>query len=86
MTDSAPYGLACPTADDARTSVLRVHGASGPRVWDQLVQQAGSSTALEKLLPVMAAADPTTRLCALALQIRMTSYTHLAAAHTTVRS
>ncbi|MEU8239949.1 hypothetical protein AB0C07_17020 [Actinoplanes missouriensis] len=86
MTEPSPYGLSRPTVEDARAAVLRVHGGDGPRVWDQLVRTAGSDLTLERLLPVMAGADPITRLCGLALQIRVTSHTQLAAAHTTVRS
>ncbi|MEU4557913.1 hypothetical protein AB0F72_05970 [Actinoplanes sp. NPDC023936] len=86
MTEPSPYGLSRPTVEDARAAVLRVHGGDGPRVWDELVRTAGSDLTLDRLLPVMTVADPTTRLCALALQIRLTSHTHLAAAHTTVRS
>ncbi|MEU4690243.1 hypothetical protein [Actinoplanes sp. NPDC023714] len=85
MTDEASYGLPRPTVEDAREAVYRVHGGDGPRVWDQLVRTAGDST-LERLLPAMQSADPTTRLCALALQIRVTAHSQLTAAYTTVRS
>ncbi|BBH68152.1 hypothetical protein ACTI_48370 [Actinoplanes sp. OR16] len=86
MTDDMPYGLARPTVDDIRAAVHRVHAGDGPRVWDQLVRTAGPDVTVERLLPAMQAADPTTRLCALALQIRVTAHTQLAAAFSTVRS
>lgn len=79
-----PYGLTRPTLDDARDTVHRVHGADGAQVWRELTRTAAGS--LDELLPVMEAADPTTRLCAVALRIRMTSYDCLAAAHTELRS
>ncbi|WP_229072938.1 hypothetical protein [Actinoplanes sp. DH11] len=84
MSNDAPYGLNRPTADDARAAVLRVHGDNGPQIWEQLVRAAGSDTSLDRLLPAMAAADPTTRLCALALRIRVTTHTELAAAQLTI--
>ncbi|WP_433825479.1 hypothetical protein ACQP2E_25600 [Actinoplanes sp. CA-015351] len=84
--DAEVYGLARPTVEDARDAVLRVHRWDGPVIWEQLVRAAGSGSSLDRLLPVMAAADPITRLCALAVQIRLTAYTELAAAQTTVRS
>ncbi|HWS33064.1 MAG TPA: hypothetical protein VN408_10010 [Actinoplanes sp.] len=79
-----PYGLTRPTVDDARDTVHRVHGADGAQIWQQLAKSAGGS--LDDLLTVMEAADPTTRLCAVALRIRMTSYDCLAAAHLELRS
>lgn len=90
MSSEAPYGLTLPTMDDARDAVHRVHGPDGPRIWSQLLQAAGLTgrepDALDRMLRLMAAADPTTRLCATALQIRISSYGHLAAAHSTLRS
>ncbi|WP_328477206.1 hypothetical protein OHA21_23915 [Actinoplanes sp. NBC_00393] len=84
--DSSPYGLARPTVDDARAAVLRVHAGDGPRVWDQLLHAAGPQPGIERLLDLMATSDATTRLCALALQIRLNSHTHLTAAHDMTRS
>ncbi|MEV0901173.1 hypothetical protein [Actinoplanes sp. NPDC049802] len=81
----APYGLTLPTMADARAAVHRVHADDGPRIWNDLLRAAGIGEnepgGLSRLLPVMHNADPTTRLCALALKIRITSHTHLAAAH-----
>ncbi|MFC7528181.1 hypothetical protein [Actinoplanes sp. GCM10030250] len=83
MNDAALYGLSRPTVDDARTAIHRIHGEAGPQVWEQLEQSAGPAQgyALERLLTVMATADPTTRLCALALQIRLSAHTYLCAPH-----
>ncbi|GAA4967040.1 hypothetical protein GCM10025331_69690 [Actinoplanes utahensis] len=90
MSSEAPYGLTSPTMDDARDAVHRVHGPDGPRVWSHLLQAAGLTgqepDAFERMLRLMASADPTTRLCATALQIRASSYGHLAAAHSSLRS
>lgn len=90
MSSDASYGLARPTLDDARTAVHRVHGADGPQVWDRLLQAAGSTGtepgSLDQILPVMASADPATRLCATALRIRAVSHDHLVAAHSDLRS
>ena len=87
---SQPYGLSRPTLEDARLAVHRAHAADGPRVWHQLLHAAGLSgsepDALERLLALMAAADPTTRLCATALRIRVVSHEHLSAAHSNLRS
>jgi hypothetical protein len=87
MTDLQPYGLNRPTLVDAHDAVRRVHGDDGPRVWQQLIDAAGLSgqetdePSFTRLTATMAAADPTTRLCGLALNIRAASYLHLAAAH-----
>lgn len=87
---STPYGLARPTFDDAREAVHRVHGHDGPHVWQTLTKAAGITgqepDALDRLLALMASADQTTRLCATAIQIRITSYDCLAVAHTELRS
>ncbi|MBG0562885.1 hypothetical protein [Actinoplanes aureus] len=86
MIASSPYGLSRPTMDDARAAVLRVHAGDGRRIWDQLLHAAGltgretDDSALDRLLTQMSTSDATTRLCALALRIRVTSHTHLAAA------
>ncbi|WP_430790131.1 hypothetical protein [Actinoplanes sp. G11-F43] len=86
----APYGLTRPTFDDAREAVHRVHGDDGPRIWQHLVKAAGLSghepDAVDRLLSLMETADPTTRLCATALRIRVTSYDCLAVAHHDLRS
>jgi hypothetical protein len=88
MNSDQRYGLTRPTIDDAHAAVLRVHGPDGPRVWQQLLDTAGlhgqetGEESFTRLTAVMAAAGPTTRLCALALNIRATSYLHLSAAHT----
>lgn len=90
MSSHAPYGLARPTLDDARAAVHRVHGPDGPQVWSRLLHAAGMSgaepDALERLLPLMASADPVTRLCATALRIRSVSHDSLAVAHANLRS
>jgi hypothetical protein len=79
-----PYGLARPTMDDARASISRVHAGDGPQVWKQLLKAAGltgdETDGLERMLAAMHDADPTSRLCALALRIRITSHTQLTAA------
>ena len=79
-----PYGLRLPTVDDARAAVLRVHGGDGPRIWDGLA--AAGAVGLDRLLAAMEAADPTTRLCALALRIRVGTHAHLSVAHGLTRS
>ncbi|MDR6324565.1 hypothetical protein [Actinoplanes couchii] len=70
--------------------MYRVHQSDAPRLWAELIRAAGLTgqepDALDRLLPVMTAADPTTRLCAVALQIRVTSYDCLAAALLELRS
>jgi hypothetical protein len=85
VLSETPYGLARPTLDDARASVHRAHAGAGPRVWAQLLRTAGLDGAraggdgdgLERMITVMYDADPTSRLCALALRIRITSHTQL---------
>ncbi|MEU4424931.1 hypothetical protein AB0F81_30290 [Actinoplanes sp. NPDC024001] len=83
---TTPYGLSRPTMDDAQAAIMRVHAGDGRRIWDQLLQAAGltgretDGSALDRLLAMMCKSDATTRLCALALQIRVNSHTHLAAA------
>ncbi|WP_433794814.1 hypothetical protein [Actinoplanes sp. CA-252034] len=87
--DNAPgaYGLHRPTMSDAREAMHRVHGYSGRSTWERLLQAAGvsgtdtSDEALQRLLTAMAGLDPVSRLCAQALRIRLTSHTHLSAAH-----
>ena len=86
------YGLALPTLDDARTSVVRVHGTAGADVWQDLLRTAGLTGseqdrgALERLLAAMAAApDQVTSLCARSIRIRLTTYDRLNAAHAIVR-
>ncbi|WP_307798324.1 hypothetical protein [Actinoplanes flavus] len=82
---SAPYGLSRPDLDDARAAVLRVHAGDGPRVWNDLLHTAGLTGkepgGLDRMLVVMHGADPSTRLCALALKIRITAHTELTATH-----
>ncbi|GIE74303.1 hypothetical protein Aph02nite_02530 [Actinoplanes philippinensis] len=83
MYSETPYGLPRPTLDDARAAVHRVHAEDGPRVWSHLVRTAGldgsadTSEGLERMLAAMHDADPISRLCALALRIRVTSHTQL---------
>ncbi|AEV85115.1 hypothetical protein ACWT_4091 [Actinoplanes sp. SE50] len=92
--DTAPgsYGLQRPTMADAREAMLRVHGHTGRSTWERLLQAAGMSgeesgdDALHRLLTAMAGLDPVSRLCAQALNIRLSSHTHLSAAHTMTRS
>ena len=69
----SPYGLHRPTMTDARDAMHRVHGYTGRSAWEQL-------------LTAMAGLDPVSRLCAHALRIRLSSHTHLSAAHTITRS
>jgi hypothetical protein len=91
--DSArAYGLHRPTMADAREAMHRVHGHTGRSAWERLLHSAGLSgtetgdDALRPLLTAMAGLDPVSRLCAQALQIRLSSHTHLSAAHTITRS
>jgi hypothetical protein len=90
QTGSA-YGLLRPTMNDARDAMHRVHGHSGRSAWARLLATAeltGTETgepALLHLLDTMARLDPVSQLCAHALRIRLTSHTHLAAAHTVTR-
>jgi len=81
-----PYGLRLPTMTDARDGIHRVHGDDGPRVWAELLQKAGATEDLDRLLPVMTEADPVTRLCAQALTIRRAAHFHLSAAQDLTRS
>jgi hypothetical protein len=91
-SSATPYGLRRPTVADARTSVHRVHGPDGASVWRSLMISSGMSgdetapESLPLLLRTMVSADPVTRLCAEALQIRLDSHTHLSAAHAITRS
>ncbi|GIE36023.1 hypothetical protein Ait01nite_090680 [Actinoplanes italicus] len=84
MITETPYGLARPTMDDARAAIHRVHAGDGPQVWSRLLKATGltgdEGDGLERMLAAMHDADPTSRLCALALRIRITSHTQLAAA------
>jgi hypothetical protein len=88
----SPYGLHRPTMADAREAMHRVHGHTGRSSWTQLLTAAGltgtetGEAALEQLLTAMAGLDPVSRLCAHALRIRLSSHTHLSAAHTITRS
>jgi hypothetical protein len=88
----AAYGLTRPTMTDARDAMHRVHGHTGRSAWARLLTAAGLSgnetdePALLRLLDEMTRLDPISRLCAHALRIRLTSYTHLAAAHLATRS
>lgn len=81
MLSETPYGLARPTLDDARAAVHRAHAGDGPRIWHELTRTAGldgtGDGSLERMLAVMNDADPASRLCALALRIRITSHTQL---------
>ncbi|MFI1996956.1 hypothetical protein [Actinoplanes sp. NPDC020271] len=91
-TDSRPYGLQRPTVQDARDALHRVHGPGGPAVWAGLLTAAGikagdtSDSAVLHIVEAMAQLDPVSRLCAQALRIRLSSHTHLGAAHTLTRS
>lgn len=91
-TAADAYGLHRPTMADAREAMQRVHGESGRSAWERLLQVAGMSgtetgdDALRRLLTAMAGLDPVSRLCAQALTIRLSSHTHLSAAHTMTRS
>jgi DNA-binding transcriptional LysR family regulator len=76
-----PYGLARPTMDDARAAVHRVHAGDGPRVWAGLLRAAGTDGTgehgLDRLIAAMRQADPVSRLCALALTIRLDAHSQL---------
>ncbi|BCJ47359.1 hypothetical protein GCM10010168_70510 [Actinoplanes ianthinogenes] len=80
------YGLRRPTMTDARDAMFRVHGHTGRSSWARLLAAAaltGAETdeaALLHLVDTMTRLDPVSRLCAQALRIRLSSYTHLAAA------
>ena len=87
-----PYGLHRPTMTDARDAMHRVHGPEGPAAWSRLLHGAGlagnepGEDALLRLVDAMASFDSVSRLCAQALRIRLSTFTHLAAAHTMTRS
>ncbi|GAA4609714.1 hypothetical protein BJY16_007467 [Actinoplanes octamycinicus] len=89
---TSPYGLRRPTMADAREAMHRVHGHTGRSAWARLLQTAGlsgtetSDDDLHRLLTAMTGLDPVSRLCAQALRIRLSSHTHLSAAHTMTRS
>src|SRR5688500_14364019 len=86
------YGLRRPTMADAREAMHRVHRHTARSAWERLLQSAGlsgdetSDEALHQLLTAMDGLDPVSRLCAQALRIRLSSHTHLSAAHTITRS
>ncbi|AGZ44069.1 hypothetical protein [Actinoplanes friuliensis] len=86
-----PYGLSRPTMQDAREAMHRVHGPGGPAAWSRLLTSAGipatnlGDADLPRLLEAMARLDPVSKLCAQALNIRLTSHTHLSAAHDLTR-
>ena len=86
------YGLLRPTMSDARDAMHRVHGHTGRSSWARLLEASGltgtetDEASLTRLLEAMTGLDPTSRLCAHALRIRLTAHTHLAAAHTVTRS
>ncbi|WP_250032425.1 hypothetical protein [Paractinoplanes maris] len=89
--DDTTYGLHRPTMNDAHEAMHRVHGVDGPAVWAQALTAAGLSATSQKdddlprLLEAMTRLDPVSRLCAQALRIRLSSHTHLSAAHTLTR-
>ena len=91
-TGTSPYGLHRPTMSDAREAMHRVHGHTGRSAWERLLQVAGvsdtdtSAEALQRLQTAMAGLHPVSRLCAQALSSRLSSHTHLSAAHTLTRS
>ncbi|MFI1990970.1 hypothetical protein [Actinoplanes sp. NPDC020271] len=91
-TTGAAYGLSRPTMADAQDAMHRVHGHTGRSAWASLLDAAkltGAETdepSLLRLIEAMTHLDPVSRLCAQALRIRMTSHTHLAAAHLATRS
>ncbi|GAA2711553.1 hypothetical protein [Actinoplanes palleronii] len=86
------YDLLPPTLADARDAIHRAHGHTGRSAWAQLLTIAGLTgtetdrSALLRILEAMIHLDPVSQLCAQALHIRLTSYTHLAAAHPATRS
>jgi hypothetical protein len=91
MTSAAdpdtPYGLRRPTMGDARESVHRAHGSDGPRVWSRALTASGlgghedDDDSLERLLDALDGDDAVSRMCAVALRIRLRSHTFLAVAH-----
>jgi hypothetical protein len=91
-TPDDAYGLSRPTMTDARDAMHRVHGHTGRSAWIRLLAAAkltGAETdepAVLRLSEAMTHLDPVSRLCAQALRIRLTSHTHLAAAHLVTRS
>ena len=90
--DPSPYRLSMPTLVEAREALQRLYGAGSEDVWQPLLQRAGltgretDEASLQRLLAVMAAADPVIALCGRALTIRATTYTHLSAAHALINS
>lgn len=87
----SPYGLSRPTMHDAREAMYRVHGPAGPTAWSRLLTSAGlpatgqDDADLPRLLEAMTRLDPVSKLCAQALSIRLTTHTHLSAAHDLTR-
>ena len=85
------YHLARPDIAEARDAVHRLYGSTAPALWKDLLAKArlsGSETdpaSFDRLLTVMAEADPVTALCARSLKIRNDTHTHLSTVHALIR-
>jgi hypothetical protein len=87
------YGLRRPDLAEAQAAVERVCTDRAAAIWAALLQRAGlrgdetDEAALIRMIEAMTRlGDPVVALCARALAIRSTSFEHLAATQTIVRS
>lgn len=85
------YGLHRPDLKQARASVRRVCADRAEQIWAALLQRAGlhgdetEASAVRRMIEAMAeCGDPLVALCSRALEIRLSSFEHLAATHTIV--
>jgi hypothetical protein len=87
LDQTGPYRMTRPTLPEAQCALHGMYGPHTADIWRTLLFTAGlrgdetSTAALDRLLAVMATAEPLIRLCARGLQVRITAYEHLAQAH-----
>ncbi|MEV4347665.1 hypothetical protein AB0J83_24685 [Actinoplanes sp. NPDC049596] len=85
--ETGPYRMTRPTLPEAHCALHGMYGPHTEDIWRTLLFTAGlrgdesSPAALDRLLAVMATAEPLIRLCARGLQVRIATYQHLAQAH-----
>ncbi|SNY03756.1 hypothetical protein [Paractinoplanes atraurantiacus] len=83
----SPYQLARPTLQEAHCALHGMYGPHTEDIWRTLLFTAGlsgeesSAAALDRVLAVMATAEPLIRLCARSLQVRIAAHDQLARAH-----